>query len=79
MSPMDGLSAELLEPNSEEVGQSALGHLSSLGLYLTSIDLAHFHATSSGHDTREQLEDDKTRPLLGQGPAQVYHADVKGA
>jgi hypothetical protein len=46
MSPMDGLSTQLLGPNSGEGGQTALCHLSSLGLDLAGIDLAHFDATA---------------------------------
>jgi hypothetical protein len=46
MSPMNGLSTQLLGPNSGEGGQTTLGHLSSLGLDLAGIDLAHFYATT---------------------------------
>jgi hypothetical protein len=46
MSPMNGLSTQLLGLNSGEGGQTALGHLWSLGLDLAGIDLAHFYATA---------------------------------
>jgi hypothetical protein len=46
VSPMNGLSTQLLGPNSGEAGQTALDHLSSLGLDLAGIDLPHFYATA---------------------------------